>query len=188
MKKIISVITVIMLIAIALTACGNKSKVSNEDVAAMSGKWNLVLYDCYGVKMFPKDMDAQMSFEFNKNKAVLSSDDGTDEYKWEKDGELITIWVNDGEVSKGRTAVVEGDSFTLYWKYNDDVVQMIFAREGTDAENSDLYVTEDDVTSKMLMNIDETGIMEIMEKMTPEARKAFELDEIYDSLKKAESE
>ena len=181
MKKTIKVLTLMLAIIMLLSSCG--SKISKEDAEAMAGKWQLVVYDYYGVKMIPSDEDTYMSFEFKDNgKTTFTLDDETEDYKWEKDNELITIWVKDGAVSKGKTAVLDGDSFTLYWDYNGTPVTMIYAREGTDAVNPDLYISEDDITSTMLQNSDDSNILEIMEKMSPEAREAFGLTDVYNTL------
>ena len=91
-------------------------------------------------------------------------------------------------MSKGHTAVLEEDYFTLYWNYEDTPVKMIYAREGSDAVNPDLYITEDDVTSTMLQESNEDNILEILDKMSPEAREAFGVTEIYDTLKGSETE
>lgn len=182
MKKTVKILALMLAFMMLLTSCG--SKISKEDADAMAGKWQLVLYDYYGVKMIPSDADTYMAFEFKDNgKTTFTLDEETEDYKWEKDGDLVTVWVKDGAVSRGKTAVVEGDMFTLYWDYNGEPVTMIYAREGTDAVNPDLYITEDDVTSTMIKNADESNILEIMEKMTPKAREVFELTDVYNQLK-----
>ena len=191
MKKLISAIASLTLVMSLLTSCGGGKKVSKEDAEIMAGKWEIVLYDLSGVKMLPEDAETYMSFEFKDNGITTYTLDGeTEDYKWEKDGELVTIWVPEGAVSKGHTAVLEDgdDYFTLYWDYEGTPVQMIFAREGSEAANPDLYISEDDVTSTMLQEADENNIFEILEKMTPEAREAFGVTEIYDEMKGLSSE
>ena len=188
MKKIISVILTVAMMTALLASCGGK-KVSKEDAEIMAGKWDLVLYDMYGVKMFPEDEETQMSFEFKPNGTTEYTLNGeTEEYKWEKDDDLITIWVPEDMVSKGHTAVLDGDYFTLYWNYEGTSLQMIYAKEGTGAMDPQQYISEDDVTSQMLQNSNEDNILEILEKMTPEAREAFGVTEIYDSLKEIAAE
>ena len=189
LKKTLAVIMAVTMIMALLVSCGGK-KVSKEDAEMMEGKWELVAYDYYGVKMLPEDEETYMSMEFNKNgKVTYTLDDDSEEYKWEKDDTLITIWVPEGAVSKGHTAVLdEDDYFTLYWNYEGASVKMIYAREGSDAANPDLYFPEDEITSTMLQQVDESNILEILEKMSPEAREAFEVTEIYDSLKEAMAE
>ena len=188
MKKLITVILAVTIMGALLASCGGK-KVSKEDAEIMAGKWVLVVYDYMGVKMLPEDVETQMSFEFKDNgKVTYTLDDESEDYKWEKDDTLITIWVPEGIVSKGHTAVLEDDYFTLYWNYEGASVQMIYAREGTDAVNPDLYISEDDVTSTMLQESNEDNILEILDKMSPEAREAFGVAETYDALKGTSTE
>ena len=157
-KKLLSFCLSALLCVLALTACGGEkggSDIAPADMEALSGNWKLVLYDLYDVKLLPE----------------------------EKDDTLLTIWVPDGAASRGRSAVLEGDSLTVYWKYDDAPVKMIFAKEGSAAADPALYISEDDVTSTMMKNATEDNILELLEKMTPEAREAFDLATIYDELK-----
>lgn len=183
MKKLITSIFLVTLMAALLTACGGK-KISKDDAALMAGKWDLVLADMYGVKMLPEDIESQMSFEFKDNgKTTYTLDGETEDYNWEKDESLITIWVKDGGVSKGHTATLDGDSFTLYWDYDGEPIKMIYAREGSDAVNPDLYITDDDITVERLQNADGKTMFELLGKLTPEALESLDLTESYDTLK-----
>lgn len=185
MKKIIAFTLVLALALVSLTACGGGKKVSSEDAAAMAGDWQLVLYDIYGVKMLTEDTGVNMSVAFGEDgKATFDIDGETEEHKWEKDGNLVTVWVDEGAgVSKGRTADLEGDFFTLYWKYNDEPVKMVFAKAGTDAVNPENYIKEGDITSTALKNADENTIGEILDKLSPEALEAFDLTDTYNEYK-----
>lgn len=184
MKRLLSVITLMTVIAVLLASCGG-SKVSKEDAEAMAGKWVLVTYDYLGVKMLPEDADTKMSFEFKDNgMTTFTLDNEHEDYKWEKNDTLVTIWVPEGGVSKGHTAVLEDNYFTLYWNYEGTPVKMTYAREGSSAVNPDLYIKDGDITSTMLKKSNENNILELLEKMTPEAREAFGVTEIYNQLKK----
>ena len=186
-KKLLSFCLSALLCVLALTACGGEkggSDIAPADMEALSGNWKLVLYDLYDVKMLPEDQGTEMTLVFSDDGTLTWNVDGTEEtYKWEKDDTLLTIWVPDGAVSRGRSAVLEGDSLTVYWKYDDAPVKMIFAKEGSAAADPALYISEDDVTSTMMKNATEDNILELLEKMTPEAREAFDLATIYDELK-----
>lgn len=183
MKKIVSAVSAIIMAGTLLASCGGE-KVSKEDAEVMAGRWTLVLYDYLGVKMLPEDEKTSMSMEFKDNgKVTFTFNNETEEYKWEKDEDLLTVWVPEGTVSKSRSADLDGDHFTLFWKIEETPVKLIFAREGSKDASADLYITENDVTSKMLQESNEGNILEIMEKMTPEAREAFGISEMYDKLK-----
>lgn len=151
MKKFIRIIPVVfigVLVAFTFTGCFNifsifnKNKISEEDAKAMKGTWQLVAAELEGAKISGKELGTDMSFTFNESgKATYALDGKTEEYKWEKDGDLITIFVpDDSNVTKGHTATLSDDYFTLYWNYNGKPMKMIFARKGTAAEDPSRYV------------------------------------------------
>lgn len=147
-KRIIPVIFIGVLVAFTFTGCFNifsifnKNKISEEDAKAMKGTWQLVAAELEGTKISGKELGTDMSFTFNESdKAKYALDGKTEEYKWEKDGDLITIFVpDDSNVTKGHTATLSDDYFTLYWNYNGKPMKMIFARKGTAAEDPSRYV------------------------------------------------
>ncbi len=147
-KRIIPVIFIGVLVAFTFTGCFNifsifnKNKISEEDAKAMKGTWQLVAAELEGTKISGKELGTDMSFTFNESdKATYALDGKTEEYKWEKDGDLITIFVpDDSNVTKGHTATLSDDYFTLYWNYNGKPMKMIFARKGTAAEDPSRYV------------------------------------------------
>ena len=149
-KKVISITMMCAVIAFSLvgfTGCtnpfsllfsSNDSKVSEEDIALMKGTWNLVEGKLDDKSVSANEIGSSMSIIISDSgKLTFIMDGETEEYKWEKDGDLITIFVPDsGGVSKGHTAVLDGNRFTLYWDYKGKPMQMVFAKKGTEAEKS----------------------------------------------------
>lgn len=185
-KKTFAVILAGIMTVGLLASCGGK-KVSKEDQQTMEGKWNMVLADMYDVKMKTEDLDTQMAFEFKGNKATYILDGETETYDWEKDDTLITIWVPDGPVKKGHTAVLEDNYFTLYWNLDGTPVKLIFAKEGTDAENAQNYIKDGDITLDDFSNATEENVGELLNKLSPEAIEKFGLTEIKEQFDKQSS-
>lgn len=137
MKKIILFTMVLAALMLLLTSCGKK--VSPEDAEAMSGKWVLVVTE-KGDSTELTEGGATMQFGAN-GKVEYTINGETKKYDWEKENSLITIWIKEGSVKRGRTAELEGDTLTLYLKDDDgESVKLIFGREGTDAVDPDRYI------------------------------------------------
>lgn len=124
------------------TQSNDKGVVSKEDAKLMAGKWDLVAGEAYGQKLTADQIGSKQSFEFKEDGTVVYSLDGQSEtYKWNKDGEIITIWVPEqGGYDSGHTATLSGGALTLYWNYNGQNVKMIFAQPGTVAADPSNYV------------------------------------------------
>ncbi len=149
-KKNVSVAIMCIIVAFSLvgfTGCtnpfsllfsDNDNKVSESDIALMKGTWNLVEGKMDDKSVSANEIGSAMSIIISDSgKLTFIMDGETEEYKWEKDGDLITIFVPDsGGVSKGHTAVLDGNRFTLYWDYKGMPMQMVFAKKGTEAEKS----------------------------------------------------
>ncbi|MBO4897343.1 MAG: lipocalin family protein [Clostridia bacterium] len=143
MKRNILFLMVMAVLLLSFTACGGK-KVSPEDAEAMAGKWVVVAAE-KGGEVNPQEGEITMQFGAN-GKVDYTIDGETNKYEWEKENSLITIWIKEGSIKRGRTAELEGDTLTLYLKDDDgEAVKLIFGREGTDAANPDQYITEDAV-------------------------------------------
>lgn len=150
-SRIAVIFTIITVLSLVVTGCGcfgsGAKKPSAEDAKVMSGKWVLTGVEVGGKTATAQEMGISMSFDFKDDgttKYTLGNE--SEEYKWEKDGDLITIWVPiEGGLgsSTGHTAVLDGNSFTLYWDYNGQSLEMIFAKEGTtgQASNSSANMT-----------------------------------------------
>ena len=138
-SRIAVIFAIIMVLALVLTGCGcfgnGAKKPSAEDAKIMSGKWVLTSAEVGGKTASAQEMGINMSFDFKSDgttKYTLEKE--SEEYKWEKDGDLITIWVPiEGGLgsSTGHTAVLDGNSFTLYWDYNGQGLEMVFTKEGS---------------------------------------------------------
>lgn len=154
-KRVLPIILLGVLVVFTFTGCFNifsifnKNKVSAEDAKKMKGTWVLVAAELDGNKVAAKDLGANMSFIFGEDgKAKYVLDGEVEEYKWEKDEDLITIFVPDNSnVSKGHTATLSDDYFTLYWNYKGKPMQLIFARKGTAAEDPSRYVSANDANT-----------------------------------------
>ena len=117
---------------LSLSACGGK-KVSKEDAALLSGKWDMILLESDGVKVTAEEAGGSISLEFQKNgKATLTTEEGSQDCKWEKDDTLITVWLKDGAVWRGHTATWEDGYFIWYWDNDGTPMKLYFAREGSD--------------------------------------------------------
>lgn len=128
------VLAVLLTVLLAGCACsGSSSKVSAADAAKMAGTWQLTGAEYDGVKLTAQEVGSTMSFTFRENGKVTYTFDGqSEDYDWEIDDDLITIWVpiEGGLGSKeGHTAVLEGNSFTLYWDYEGKPMQMYYSKK-----------------------------------------------------------
>ena len=61
-------------------------------------------------------------------------------------------------------------------------MKFYLAPAGSEFDDPARYIGEEDVTSQMILNADENNILDVLERMTPEAREAFDLEETYQSL------
>lgn len=152
-RRIIALALVIALAVISFTGCScslfNSNKISEADAQKMSGTWELVAAELDGKTVTAKDIGATMDFVFNKNgKATYVLNGESTEYKWTIEEDLITIWVPEGGVDKGHTAVLDGNHFTLYWNYNGQAMKMIFAKKGTDDMDPNKYVASNNTTTQ----------------------------------------
>ncbi len=142
MAIILAIVTVLSLI---ITGCGcfgsGAKKPSAEDAKIMSGKWVITSAKVDDKTATAQEMGISMSFDFKDDGTKkYTLDKESEEYKWEKDGDLITIWVPiEGGLgsSTGHTAVLDGNTFTLYWDYGGQSLEMIFTKEGTSGKSSD---------------------------------------------------
>lgn len=122
--------------------------ISSEDAKAMDGTWEFVAATIDGKKVAAKDTGTPMSFVFEKNgKAIYTLNGESEKYKWEKDGKLITIYVEEDGKEKGHTAVLSDNYFTLQWNVNGKAMELIFAKQGTDAADPKKYVPENTIAS-----------------------------------------
>lgn len=143
-RRITIILGIVMVLSLVITGCGcfgsGAKKPSAEDAKIMSGKWILTRAVVSGKTATAQEMGVTMSFDFKDDGTTkYTLDNETEEYKWEKDGDLITIWVPiEGGLgsSTGNTAVLDGNSFTLYWNYKGQSVEMIFTKEGTTGGNT----------------------------------------------------
>ena len=122
--------------------------ISSEDAKAMDGTWEFVAATVDGKKVAAKDTGTPMSFVFEKNgKAIYTLNGESEKYKWEKDGKIITIYVEEDGKEKGHTAVLSDNYFTLQWNVNGKAMELIFAKQGTDAADPKKYVPENTIAS-----------------------------------------
>ncbi len=123
-------------------------KISEEDAKAMDGTWEFVAATVDGNKVAAKDTGTTMTFVFEKNgKAIYTLNGESEKYKWEKDGKLITIYVEEDGKEKGHTAVLSDNYFTLQWNVNGKAMELIFAKQGTDAADPKKYVPDNTIAS-----------------------------------------
>ncbi len=123
-------------------------KISEEDAKIMDGTWEFVAATIDDKKVAAKDTGTPMSFVFEKNgKAIYTLNGESEKYKWEKDGKLITIYVEEDGKEKGHTAVLSDNYFTLQWNVNGKAMELIFAKQGTDAADPKKYVPENTIAS-----------------------------------------
>lgn len=180
--KGISLALLLLLVCTLFASCGGK-KVSKEDAELMAGKWNMVLYDLCGVKMLQEDAQITLSLDFQKNgKGNLDANGQAESFKWEKDDTLITVWLKDGPISRGHTATWEDGYLIWYWEHEGQPVKFYLAPEGSEYEDPARYIGEGDITSSMIMNAEGAELIDLLGRMTPEAREAFDLEETYQSL------
>lgn len=123
-------------------------RISEEDAKAMDGTWEFVAATIDDRKVAAKDTGTPMTFVFEKNgKAIYTLNGESEKYKWEKDGKLITIYVEEDGKEKGHTAILSDNYFTLTWNVNGKEMELIFAKQGTDATDPKKYVPENTIAS-----------------------------------------
>lgn len=139
MKKKISMIFVLICILTTLfmIGCGEGSE---KEKSPYEGKWIAVSAQMMGMSLDAEEAFGE-TFQFevkNDGKASISIGEDTGKGKWSVNEEEITLTI-DGEEMIG---VIEENTIVF-----DDMLgtgmKIIFAKEGTDAMNPDLYQTEE---------------------------------------------
>lgn len=138
MRKKLSIYLSIMLLGIfLLLACGNTTK---KELVPYEGKWVAVVAEMFGCRTgIEESVGGAMELDLKSNgdvQVTIGDDEGKASCSVE--GNQFTL-VIDGEEMKG---IIDGDTIVF-----DDMLGMglkvIFAKDGTDAMNPDLYLSED---------------------------------------------
>ena len=143
--SVIAVALIGLLIFLLVSNLG-LGKISKEDAELMEGTWEFVAATIDDKKVAAKDTGTNMSFDFKKNgKTTYTFNGESEQYKWEKDGKIITLYVDEDGKETAHTAVLADNYFTLKWKVNGKEMELIFAKQGTDATDPKKYVPDNAV-------------------------------------------
>ena len=130
-------LSIILLGVFLLLACGNSAK---EELLPYEGKWIAVVAEMFGCRTgIEESVGGSMELDIKSNgdaQVIIGDNEGKASCSVE--GDQFTLII-DGEEMKG---TIDGDTIVF-----DDMLNMglkvIFAKDGTDAMNPDLYLSED---------------------------------------------
>lgn len=139
MKKIISILTA-MILCMAMVACGGSSGKRDNSLV---GKYIGVSGTTFGMTVYGEDM-AGFNLELKKDgKATLAIDGENVTGKWVSDDDTVTITVENTDIvgDIGKDTI----TFNGFLKEHLGVeMDITFAKEGTDAANPENYMPEED--------------------------------------------
>ena len=136
-KKITSLVVVALISLLTLTACGSSVK---EELVPYEGKWVAIVAEMFGVQTgIEEAVGGTMELDVKSTgdvHVIVGEDEG--EATCSVEGDQFTLVVDDEEM----VGTIDGDTIT----FNDMLgmgLKVIFAKDGTDAMDPTLYVTED---------------------------------------------
>lgn len=139
MKKIIS-ISITMILCIAMIACGGSSGRRDKELV---GDYIGVSGTSYGITLYGDDMsDCSLKLD-NKGKAFITIADTTVDGTWVNDDDTLTITVDKTKI----VGDLGNDIITFNAFLQDEIdieMDIVFAKEGTDAANPENYMPEED--------------------------------------------
>lgn len=139
MKKNISLILIISLLAGLLTGCGGGGRADEKYV----GKWISVAGEAFGVTLTGEDMEGY-ALELKKDgKATLIFNNESQSAKWTNDDTSITLKTGGTEI-----AGTLGEDLIIFDDMLGSGMKVTFAKEGTDATKPENYLPESE--KKML--------------------------------------
>lgn len=141
MKKKISLLVVVTLIIsmLSMTGCGGGS--GETEKSPCEGKWLAVSAQAMGISV-PVEESFGGSFELDVKsggKVTVTVGEDTGDGEWSLEEDQFTLGL-EGEEMIG---TLDGDTI-IFDNMMDMDVKVIFAREGTDAMNPDLYLTDEE--------------------------------------------
>lgn len=171
-KKLIGAAAAMVMCAALISSCGGAE--TADETEKISGKYNAVIAKAYGVTILTEEINMEMWLDFDDDGNVSYSNNGEEgQYKWTQDKNTVNI-------GDKHTATVDGDTLTMELStVNGDEIKVIMAKEGTDAEDPTLYITEDDITLSMIKS-GEISTEELRERLGSEAIDALGLDKVSD--------
>lgn len=127
----LSIVFSLVILTFLLSACGG-SKAANYD-----GKWIAVSVEFMGTQGSPSSVfGEEFAFEISGSSVKLIPET-SEKASWsEKDGKFI-LTVEDQSMEG-----IVGDNIITFEKFGGEDLKIIFAKEGTDAANPELYASE----------------------------------------------
>ncbi|MBR2742178.1 MAG: hypothetical protein IKD89_01150 [Clostridia bacterium] len=139
-KKIVALTIAVLMIAVLLTGCGGGGS-SSQAETGYEGTYVSVKVEAFGFDMTGSDAEGFTLTLDKGGKGVMDIEGDSSNIKWKLDGNAITIEAGGDKM----TGTVEGDTV-----YIEDLggmgMNILFAKEGSEAANPANYVSEDDAT------------------------------------------
>lgn len=139
-KKISLLVTLILIISMfSLAGCGGEK---TEDDNKYSGKWVAVSAEMSGISIPVKEaFDGDFHFEVKAGgKVTFTVGDDSGDGKWSVKGDKFTLSIE----GKDMVGTIGKDSINFKDMMEQGGLNVIFAKDGTDAMDPGLYLTEDE--------------------------------------------